>query len=397
MLFKVKQELLNEIYKNAFAGIVGHMFVAFILISMLSGNVSNDLLFNWSLVMSTVLILRAISLVIYRHTKQDLNPNLNINKWTLIYQIGVFFTGVLWGSVTFLFADQYYPIDLHYIMLAIAFGLIGAGIATLGSIFSIYALFSIPMVSMITYDLIISDKPAHFEAGVLSIVGLLFLLYSALRHSKYSFDIIQSTNEVESTQLDIIERLGRAGEYRDNETGLHVKRMSHCSYLLALEYGFSKKDAKQILMASPMHDIGKIGIPDSILLKQEKLKKDEWEIMQTHTSIGAQILDNHNSKLLQLAAVIASCHHEKWDGSGYPKGLSGNNIPIEARIVSICDVFDALISVRPYKDAWPVDDALAHIKNESGKHFDPDLVNCFLSISNQIIKYNQKHQDTEAY
>ena len=181
-------------------------------------------------------------------------------------------------------------------------------------------------------------------------------------------------DELKDTRLQIIQKLGRASEYKDNETGLHVMRMSHYSRVLALAYGYSPEMADDLLNAAPMHDIGKIGIPDSILLKPGKLTDEEFAIMKRHPLIGAEILGESDSHLLQLARSVALCHHEKWDGSGYPQGLQREAIPIEARIVALADVFDALTSKRPYKDAWPVEDALNHIRQQAGKHFDPRLV-----------------------
>ncbi len=181
-------------------------------------------------------------------------------------------------------------------------------------------------------------------------------------------------DELKESRLQIIQKLGRASEYKDNETGMHVIRMSHYSRLIALACGFSETLAEDLLNAAPMHDIGKIGIPDSIMLKPGKLTDEEFAIMKRHPIIGAEILGESDSRLLQIARVVALYHHEKWDGSGYPHGLQGEAIPIEARIVALADVFDALTSKRPYKEAWPVEQALEHIRQQAGKHFDPALV-----------------------
>lgn len=181
-------------------------------------------------------------------------------------------------------------------------------------------------------------------------------------------------DELKQTRLQVIQRLGRAAEYKDNETGLHILRMSHYSHILALAVGFSEDAAENLLHAAPMHDIGKIGIPDQILLKPGKLTTEEFQVMQQHPLIGAEILGDCDSLLLQTAKIVALYHHEKWDGSGYPYGLVGDAIPFEARIVAICDVFDALTSTRPYKTAWSVEQAIDHIRAQSGVHFDPVLV-----------------------
>ena len=188
----------------------------------------------------------------------------------------------------------------------------------------------------------------------------------------------ERTREVEESKHEVIQRLMAAAEYRDDDTGEHILRMSQYSELIALEYGLDERTADLILWASPMHDIGKIGIPDSVLLKPGKLTPEEWTLMKTHCEIGADLLSGSNSETLQLAEVIALTHHEKWDGSGYPKGLRGEDIPIEGRIVAIADVFDALTSERPYKKAWTAEEAIAEIKRTGGSHFDPAVVEAFL-------------------
>lgn len=204
-----------------------------------------------------------------------------------------------------------------------------------------------------------------------------------------------SVEALRETRLQVIRRLGRAAEYKDNETGLHVIRMSHYAKEIALAVGFSHVDADELYNAAPMHDIGKIGIPDSVLLKPGKLDPDEWDIMKSHAQIGAEILGDDKSNLLQVAQRIALSHHEKWDGSGYPQGLSGTAIPIEARIVAIADVFDALTSVRPYKKAWTIDEAVSHIERHAGTHFDPALVAAFRRVLPRIIELREGLLDPE--
>ncbi|MGS0692624.1 HD domain-containing phosphohydrolase [Shewanella sp. 30m-9] len=203
------------------------------------------------------------------------------------------------------------------------------------------------------------------------------------------------TKELEETRFEIIRRLGRAAEYKDNETGLHVIRMSHYARLLAIESDLPDKYCELIYNAAPMHDIGKIGTPDSILKKPGKLDEDEWVEMQRHAEIGAEIIGDHNDPLLEMARRIALTHHEKWDGSGYPNGLVGEEIPIEGRIVAIADVFDALTSIRPYKKAWSVEETVALIESEAGKQFDPELVEHFKQIIDEAIKIRDAHNESE--
>lgn len=185
-------------------------------------------------------------------------------------------------------------------------------------------------------------------------------------------------DELKATRLAIVQRLGLASEYKDNETGLHVIRMSHFSRILGLAAGLTEAEADDMLHAAPMHDVGKIGIPDRILQKAGPLDPDEWKVMQRHPVIGAEIIGEHEGGMLALARNIALTHHEKWDGSGYPAGLAGTAIPLEGRIVAIADVFDALTSVRPYKKAWTEEQALAYLVEQKGRHFDPTLVDLFI-------------------
>jgi len=202
-----------------------------------------------------------------------------------------------------------------------------------------------------------------------------------------------SIEELKRSRLQIIQRLGKASEYKDNETGMHVMRMSHYSKIIALAYGYTNQQADDLFHAAPMHDIGKIGIPDEIMLKPGKLTKDEFEQMKKHPEIGAEILGDSDSELLILAKEVAMTHHEKWDGSGYPNQLKGEDIPIAGRIVALADVFDALTSVRPYKDAWPITEAIEFIRAQKNKHFDPVLVDLLEQELDSIIAIKQQWKD----
>lgn len=201
------------------------------------------------------------------------------------------------------------------------------------------------------------------------------------------------TEEVRHTRLQIVQRLGRAAEYRDEETGNHILRMSHISAHLARCAGWDEARCELMLHASPMHDIGKIGIPDAILLKPGRFEPHEWEIMKTHTTVGARLLEGDDSDLLTLARDIALCHHEKWDGSGYPRGLAGEDIPEAGRIVALADVFDALTSARPYKKPWTIEAATAYIREQRGRHFDPRLADLFLAELPAILDIRARFAD----
>ena len=236
---------------------------------------------------------------------------------------------------------------------------------------------SIPVI-FVTALSEVSDESAGFDAGAVDYITKPISPPIVRARVRTHLSLVGAL-ELHKTRLQIIRCLGRAAEYRDNETGLHVVRMSHYSRILACAAGFGTEHADLIFHAAPMHDIGKIGTPDAVLLKPGKLDESEWTIMQQHVRMGAEILGEHDSALLQMARTIALCHHEKFDGSGYPQQLAGDSIPIEARIVAIADVFDALTSVRPYKKAWSVDEAVALLQREKGRHFDPALVELFVS------------------
>lgn len=221
------------------------------------------------------------------------------------------------------------------------------------------------------------------------------LLHNQLRDQNSALEekVRERTRELHDTRLEIIRRLGRAAEYRDNETGLHIIRMSKFSECLGRTLGMPANECDMLLSASPMHDIGKIGIPDRILLKPGKLEPDEWEIMKTHAAIGAEILSGHPSPLMDMARAIALTHHEKWDGSGYPNNLKGEEIPLAGRISALCDVFDALMTERPYKNAWTVDAAVGYIRENSGRHFDPTLVEAFGGVLPELLAIKEKFSE----
>ena len=198
---------------------------------------------------------------------------------------------------------------------------------------------------------------------------------------------------MESYSLDSIVRLCRASEYRDDDTGAHINRVSNYSAAIARQMGVGETVTKWILYAAPMHDIGKIGIPDRILLKPGKLNDEEWQIMKQHSTFGGKILENSKAGYLKLGQVIALTHHEKWDGSGYPNGLKGNKIPKIGQIVAVADVFDALTSKRPYKEPYSIEKSLDIIQEGSGNHFNPEVVKAFIAIKQEILNIKEKFHD----
>lgn len=202
-----------------------------------------------------------------------------------------------------------------------------------------------------------------------------------------------ATQQIVSREQETLLRLARAGEYRDEDTGYHVVRMARYSRQIAEALSLSAKECDEIEYAAPMHDIGKIGIPDKILLKPGKFEADEWQIMQRHTQIGHAILSDSQSRYMQMGSIIALNHHERFDGTGYPHGLTGQDIPLVARIVAVGDVFDALVSTRPYKEPWAQQDALDYLKKHAGSQFDPICVDAFFERIDSVQKIQKTFSD----
>lgn len=215
--------------------------------------------------------------------------------------------------------------------------------------------------------------------------------YMGIRHDITKIENLHK--ELEDTQRELIYRLGEVGETRSKETGNHVKRVANYSRILAKKYGLTEEESTRLFAASPMHDIGKVGIPDNVLNKPGKLDESEWEIMRSHSLIGYEILKSSNRPILQAAAIVAHTHHEKWDGTGYPRGLKGEQIHIYGRITAVADVFDALGSDRVYKKAWPLDEILSFFNEQKGKHFDPELIDLFMGNLDEFLEIRDKYKD----
>ncbi len=208
-----------------------------------------------------------------------------------------------------------------------------------------------------------------------------------------TYENLLMRDDIQETQKELVYMLGEAVEQRSKETGAHVKRVAQISQLLAKAYGLPEREAELIKLASPLHDVGKVGIPDSILNKPGKHTADEWEIMKTHALIGEEILAKSDKRILQLGSIIAGQHHEKWNGEGYPRGLKGEEIHIAGRITALADVFDALGSKRCYKDAWPIEKIIGIIKEERGKQFEPKLVDLFEENIDELVAIREKFPD----
>lgn len=243
------------------------------------------------------------------------------------------------------------------------------------------------------------SKPINFAVFSGRTKNLLKLKKAQLRLEEraafLTFEVEKATRKVIEREHETLRVLGRNSEYNDKDTGAHLSRVAQYTKVIASAYGLPKPMQEIFYYAAPLHDIGKIGISDSIMLKPGKLDDDEWKIMMTHPSIGYEILKNSKSEYLRAGGIIAFTHHERYDGKGYPKGLKGSAIPISGRIIAIADVFDALTTQRPYKGAWSFNNGIEYVKNERGGHFDPAIVDAFLSHIDEIKAIYNDFQDTD--
>jgi putative two-component system response regulator len=209
-------------------------------------------------------------------------------------------------------------------------------------------------------------------------------------------EVHKATLKIRERERDTVMHLARLAQYRDAETGAHILRMAHYSARIAKQLGFSLEDQELLLDAAAMHDIGKVGIPDALLCKPGKFEPHEFEAMKAHARLGFELIKDSQSEILQAGASVALGHHEKFDGSGYPSGLKGEDIPIFSRIVAVADVFDSLTSKRPYKSAWPLDEAAQYLRDGAGAHFDPRCVDAFFQAWDDILLIRERFADEDV-
>ena len=240
----------------------------------------------------------------------------------------------------------------------------------------------------------LDNEEAGFSAGCVDYITKPLSAGIVRARVKTHLSLVRA-GQLQKSYRDAIYMLGEASHYKDINTGQHIWRMAAYSRELASASGWPEDRCELIELAAPMHDMGKIGVPDAVLRKTEPLNQEEWSIMLTHTRIGYEILSKNQAPVFKLAAEIALHHHERWDGSGYPFGLRGKNIPESARIIAIADVFDALTRERPYKEAWPLEKSINYLQNAKGNHFDPELIDRFVSIIPRIMRIKEKWDKNE--
>jgi putative two-component system response regulator len=392
---KIRPSQLDHIVSQTSQGIIGQFLVILLMTLLLQKSGFSVLtLFIWDICGVALLIHRYLN---FRPFYQDTSSKDTqyVEHRIRRYSVNVFLMGLLWA---FLFAQivLYASKELVYFAIAVAYGFAGASIATLATIFRVYFLFVLPMLGILIAVFYFQSPSADLVAAMIMLLGLGYMLYTAYKYSSNFQLMHERTDRLREAEMEALVCLGKAGEYRDADTSDHVLRVGYASYLLAKSTGFNEHDAETLMYASPLHDLGKIGIPDSILLKPGKLTDAEQHAMKNHTRIGAEILKHSQSSVMKLAKIVALSHHEKWDGSGFPNGISGEAIPIEGRIVAICDVFDALVSSRPYKTIWSDAEAIDFLRQNAGKHFDPWLVELFIQNIPKIKAFSYRLEDHES-
>lgn len=377
---QVLQKQFEHLVSQSKSGITGQILLIILVGLLLASDSSfpQTLLWGWIGLAMLTQVFRLVAFIQFQKLSK-LSEIVDITPWKRRYVIHVLINGLLWAV---LFALVFYlmPTQYHYIMMAIGLGLSGAAVVTLGAVYKVYAAFTAPMLFTLMLLMLFSSSQQEFISGMVLALGLAYLLITGNKYAQNLANIFEQQIAIKSAQIETLQLLGRAGEFKDSDTGDHVKRVGSYAYQLALNSGLSEQKARMIELAGTLHDIGKVAIPDRVLLKPSKLDSEEWNIMQSHAIEGGKILENAHAPLLKMAKLIAETHHEKWDGSGYPHGLKAEEIPIEGRILAICDVYDALNSERPYKKAWPKEKVIDYLKSESGQHFDPKLVKLFIAL-----------------
>jgi len=381
--------------KEAKRALVGNILLALIVAYLLyTVQLPFSVISAWFLSMLIISTLRIT--YIYHFLPKLQAKDENLNQAALYFYSNSYFLllALLW-SIAYLLIILHGDSTLDNLVIAIVIGFAGASIYSSANSYKTFFLLNMPPIITVFISILVTQQEAIFSLSIL-VLASLFITNAALGFNRYFDDNLYKTETLKKSHNEIIRALGRAGEYRDEETGNHVLRMSYSCYLMAKELNHNEAYAQRLQNAAKLHDLGKIGIPDRILLKQGKLTDQERAIMQEHVEIGVQILSTaQSSHSLKLAQSIALTHHERWDGTGYPNQLKGEAIPIEGRIACLSDVYDALTSDRPYKDAWSEEKATQFLLDNAGKMFDPKLVPIFIRIIPEIERYRTLNPDSD--
>lgn len=357
------------------------LFGQFLLVApmtalLLGTGIPTDTLYIWVACGSALLIHRYMNFRDFYRSGNQHDRQQTI-RWGRKYLTNALFMGV-WWSILFMEVFRHAPQAYCFVAVMAGLGLAGGAIVTLGSVFSIYCAFISPMLATLIASLCLQGTYINTMLAWILLLGSTYLLLAVYNYSRNHRLVLEQTERLQESEWEALQCLGKISEYRDARTDEHVNKVGYSSYVLAKAAGFSEEDARTLWLASQLHDVGKITMPDSILLKPGKLTDEEALVMQDHARVGAEILKGAKSGVMKVATVVALTHHEKWDGSGYPRGLSGEDIPIEGRIVAICDVYDALVSDRAYKDKWSTSEALDFLRKNANIQFDPKLIELFI-------------------
>lgn len=391
-IFKDRLEYMNSQSKTSLMAL---LVVGCLIAYAFYGLIDSLTLFLWLFANFLVVALRYF---IHKSYPSYVRLN-NLESFYTLFFIGTASNAVVWGAgVLFLFS--YYSQTYQMFLASIYGGIAAASMVSLGVFKRIYITYVLIYMLPLSYVIVLHGDKLSYTIVTVFLIFILFLILVSSRYEKIFIDGAKSkyenlklNEEIENTQREIIFTIGAVGERRCKETGRHVARVAEYSKLLATKYGLDKESIGLIEEASPLHDIGKVAVPDNILNKPDKLTNEEFEIIKKHSQDGYEMLKHSDRMLLKTASKIALYHHEKWDGSGYPSGLIGEQIPICARIVALADVFDALGTDRVYKKAMPDEEVFEIIRAGRGSHFEPKLVDIFFENLKEFLAIRDKLRD----
>lgn len=392
LIFRDRLDYMNKQSKTS---LVALFVVGCLIAYALYGSVDTLTIILWLFANSWIIAMRYFIYKSYpRYIRVD-----GLSSFYTLFFIGTTANAIVWGAgVLLLFSHHSQTYQMF--LASIYGGIAAASMVSLGVFKRLYITYVLIYMLPLSYVVALHGGKLGYTIVVVFMVFILFLILVSSRYEKVFIDGLKSKYEnqklnedIENTQREIIFTVGAVGERRCKETSLHVSRVAEYSKLLASKYGLNKEVVELIKDASPLHDIGKVAVPDNILNKPSKLTDEEFEVIKKHSQDGYEMLSHSDKTLLKTASKIALYHHEKWDGSGYPSGLKGKEIPICARIVALADVFDALCSDRVYKKAMPDEEVFEIIKKGRDTHFEPKLVDIFFEDIDEFLKIRGRLKD----